>query len=86
MQYTQALKAKRRKEGAGHRTQMREDFPDLWCVLQKRYVEHVWEIRCARREAIAGGSIGPSWNLRSIQLGHPELVFDPSSGIRNPEF
>ena len=39
---------------AGHRTQIREDFPDLWCALHTRYVEHRREVHRAKREAFAG--------------------------------
>ena len=38
---------------AGHRTQIREDFPDLWCALHTRYVEHRREVHRAKREAFA---------------------------------
>jgi len=39
---------------AAHRTQIREDFPDLWCALHTRYVEHRREVHRAKREAFAG--------------------------------
>jgi hypothetical protein len=38
----------------GHRTQIREDFPDLWRALRERYVQHVQEVHRAKREAFAG--------------------------------
>jgi hypothetical protein len=39
---------------AGHRTQIREDFPDLWRALRERHVEHMQQVRRAKREAFAG--------------------------------
>ena len=39
---------------AGHRTQIREGFPDLWRALRERYVQHKREVHRARREAFAG--------------------------------
>ena len=37
----------------GHRTQIREDFPDLWHALRDRYAQHKREVHRARREAFA---------------------------------
>lgn len=39
---------------AGHRTQIREDFPDLWRALRERYVQYRWEAHRANRKAFAG--------------------------------
>ena len=39
---------------AGHRTQIREDFPDLWHALRVRYVQYRREVHRAKREAFAG--------------------------------
>jgi AraC-like DNA-binding protein len=39
---------------AGHRTQIREDFPDLWRGIRKRYVEHKREVHRAQRDAFVG--------------------------------
>lgn len=38
---------------AGHRTQIREGFPDLWRALRDRYVQHKRAVHRARREAFA---------------------------------
>ncbi len=38
---------------AGHRTQIRQDFPDLWGTIHKRYVEHRREMRQSLRQAAA---------------------------------
>ena len=38
---------------AGHRTQIREDFPDLWSALRKRYVEHKQQAHHSKRQAFA---------------------------------
>jgi len=38
---------------AGHWTQIREDFPDLWRSLRQRHGEYVREVRGAKREAFA---------------------------------
>jgi hypothetical protein len=39
---------------SGHRTQMRETFPDLWRAVHERYAEHVREARRVKRQAFAG--------------------------------
>jgi hypothetical protein len=39
---------------SGHRTQIRETFPELWCAVHERYAEHVREARRVKREAFAG--------------------------------
>ena len=39
---------------AGHWTQIREDFPDLWRSLRQRYRDYVREVHRAKREAFAG--------------------------------
>jgi hypothetical protein len=38
---------------AGHRTQIRKDFPDLWCAVHARYVEHRREMYRSQRRAVA---------------------------------
>jgi len=38
---------------AGHRTQIRKDFPDLWRALHTRYVEHRREIHGSQSRAAA---------------------------------
>ncbi len=38
---------------AGHRTQIREDFPDLWRALRERYWQHARQVHRAQREAFA---------------------------------
>jgi hypothetical protein len=38
---------------AGHRTQIREDFPDLWRALRGRHVNYRQEAYISRRKAIA---------------------------------
>jgi nitroreductase len=38
---------------AGHRTQIREGFPDLWRALRDRYVQHKRAVHRTRREAFA---------------------------------
>jgi hypothetical protein len=42
------------KSLAGHRTQIREDFPDLWRDLRKRYVEDKRYTRQLKQQAFAG--------------------------------
>jgi AraC-like DNA-binding protein len=39
---------------AGHWTQIREDFPDLWRSLRQRYGEYAREVHRAKREAFTG--------------------------------
>jgi len=39
---------------AGHRTQIRENFPDLWRSLRQRYAQHVRKVHRAKREAFTG--------------------------------
>jgi len=39
---------------SGHRTQIRETFPELWRAVHDRYVEHTREARRMKREAFAG--------------------------------
>jgi len=39
---------------SGHRTQIRESFPELWRAVHARYVEYTKEARRAKREAFAG--------------------------------
>jgi hypothetical protein len=41
------------RRAAGHRTRIREGFPDLWRALRERYVQHKREVHRARREAFA---------------------------------
>jgi hypothetical protein len=41
------------KSISGHRTKIRETFPDLWRAVHDRYVEHTREARCVKREAFA---------------------------------
>lgn len=39
---------------SGHRTQIRESFPEIWRAVHARYVEYTKETRRAKREAFAG--------------------------------
>ena len=41
------------KRVAGHKTQIREGFPDLWRALRARYVEHQREVRSLKRQAFS---------------------------------
>jgi phage terminase Nu1 subunit (DNA packaging protein) len=38
---------------AGHRTEIREGFPDLWRALRARYAEHKRDVQRSKREAIS---------------------------------
>ena len=38
---------------AGHRTEIREGFPDLWRALRTRYAEHKRDVQRSKREAIS---------------------------------
>jgi phage terminase Nu1 subunit (DNA packaging protein) len=38
---------------AGHRTEIREGFPDLWRALRTRYAEHKRDVQRLKREAIS---------------------------------
>jgi phage terminase Nu1 subunit (DNA packaging protein) len=38
---------------AGHRTEIREGFPDLWRALRTRYAEHKQDVQRSKREAIS---------------------------------
>ena len=47
----------------GHRTQIREDFPDLWHALRDRYVQHKREVHRSEDEKPSPAkSIGWPWN------------------------
>lgn len=57
------------KRVAGHRTQMREAFPDLWSALRTRHVEHKREVRSSRRQAFADDV------FRAVEALHQQGVY-----------
>ena len=69
---------------AGHRTQIREDFPDLWRALRERYWQHVRQVHRAQREAFAGQvyqavmelhrqGVYPTFRLVLAAIPHPQF-------------
>jgi hypothetical protein len=69
---------------AGHWTQIREDFPDLWRSLRQRHGEYVREVHGAKREAFAeevyravvelhGQGICPNVPLVLAAIPHPQF-------------
>ena len=49
---------------AGHRTAIREGFPDLWRALRARYVQHKGDVLRSKREAIASEVLSAIVDLR----------------------
>ena len=64
------------RSSAGHRTQIREDFPDLWSALRKRYVEHKQQAHHSKRQAFADDV------LRAVAELHRKVLPNRSVGAR----